>query len=157
MGLSYGNGVALAARVFGKRWRVWVMIGDGESQEGNVWEAAMTTPHRRLDNVTLIVDYNKIQIDGFVKDVKNLEPFADKWRAFGWDVKEVDGHDFAEVLDAYAWADAHVGTGKPACVLAHTVKGKGVSFMENKAEYHGRALNDDEMKRAMAELGEAWP
>ncbi|HVL47828.1 MAG TPA: transketolase [Candidatus Thermoplasmatota archaeon] len=156
MGLGFANGVALAARIQGKPYRTWVMLGDGECQEGNVWESAMTTPYRRLDAVTAIVDYNKIQIDGFVKDVKDLEPMADKWRAFGWDVREIDGHDLAEVLAAYDWADAHVGTGKPACIVAHTVKGKGVSFMENKAEYHGRALTDAEMERAMKELGVDW-
>lgn len=156
MGLGFANGAALAARVRGKGYRVWVMLGDGEIQEGSVWESAMTTPFRGLDTVTAILDYNKIQIDGFVKDVKDPEPLADKWRAFGWDVKVIDGHSFHEILDAYDYADRRVGSGKPVLILAHTLKGKGVSFMEDKAEYHGRALTDDEMRRALPELGEAF-
>lgn len=156
MGLGFGNGVALAARLKGLGTRVWVMLGDGECQEGSVWESAMTTPFRRLDNLTCIVDYNQIQIDGFVKDVKDLEPFADKWRAFGWDVRAINGHDFGEILAAYDYADSRVGSGKPVLILAHTEKGHGVSFTSLKADYHGRALTDDEMKRALPELGETF-
>jgi transketolase len=155
MGLSYANGCALAARIDGLDYRSWVMLGDGECQEGNIWEAAMTTAHRKLDTVTAILDYNKIQIEGFVKDVKGLEPLADKWRAFGWHVVEIDGHSFPEIFSAYA--EAQETKGQPTLILAHTVKGKGVSFMENQAEFHGRCLNDEEMVRAMAELGEVWP
>lgn len=114
----------------------------------------MTTPYRKLDNVTVIVDVNQIQIDGFTRDVKDLSPLADKWRAFGWDVVEIDGHDFGEILDAYAYADAQVGSGRPVCILANTQKGAGVSFTTLKPDYHGRALTDDEMRRALAELGE---
>jgi len=156
MGLGFGNGVALAARLKGWDTRVWVMLGDGECQEGSVWESAMTTPFRKLDNLTCIVDYNQIQIDGFVKDVKDLEPFADKWRAFGWDVRSIDGHDFRQILDAYDYADSRVGSGKPVLILAHTAKGHGVSFTRLKADYHGRALTDDEMRRALPELGEEF-
>ena len=156
MGLGFANGVALAARLQGWDSRVWVMLGDGECQEGSVWESAMTTPFRKLDNVTAIVDHNQIQIDGFVKDVKDLEPFADKWRAFGWDVREIDGHDFAQILDAYDYADSRVGSGRPVLILAHTAKGHGVSFTRLKADYHGRALTDDEMRRALPELGETF-
>ena len=156
MGLGFGNGVALAARLRGWDARVWVMLGDGECQEGSVWESAMTTPFRRLDNLTCIVDYNQIQIDGFVRDVKDLEPFADKWRAFGWDVRSIDGHSFPEILAAYDYADSRVGSGKPVLILAHTAKGHGVSFTRLKADYHGRALTDDEMKRALPELGESF-
>lgn len=156
MGLGFGNGVALAARLHGWDARVWVMLGDGECQEGSVWESAMTTPYRKLDNLTCIVDYNQIQIDGFVKDVKDLEPFADKWRAFGWDVRSIDGHDFGQILDAYDYADSRVGSGKPVLILANTAKGHGVSFTRLKADYHGRALTDDEMRRALPELGEQF-
>ncbi len=156
MGLGFGNGVALGERLQGRDTRIWVMMGDGELQEGSVWESAMTTSFRKLDNLTAIVDANQIQIDGFTKDVKDIEPLADKWRAFGWDVKEIDGHDFAQVLDAYDYADSRVGSGKPVLILARTEKGHGVSFMALKADYHGRALNDDEMKRALAELGETF-
>ncbi len=156
MGLGFGNGCALAARVTSRDYRTWVMLGDGEIQEGSVWESAMTTPFRRLDTVTAILDYNKIQIDGFVRDVKDPEPLADKWRAFGWDVRAIDGHDPQGILSAYDYADERVGSGKPVLILAHTLKGKGVSFMESKAEYHGRALTADEMRRALAELGEEF-
>lgn len=173
MGLGFGNGVALAQRMRGKDTRVWVMLGDGECQEGSIWESAMTTPYRKLDNLTCIVDYNQIQIDGFVKDVKDIEPFADKWRSFGWDVREIDGHDMQQVLDAYDYADAvarrgaderrrsssadsRVGSGKPVLILANTAKGHGVSFTRLKADYHGRALTDDEMARALPELGEEF-
>lgn len=156
MGLGYGNGVALAERLAGRDTRVWVMLGDGECQEGSVWESAMTTPFRKLDNLTCIVDANQIQIDGFTRDVKDLEPFGDKWRAFGWDVITIDGHDLKQVLAAYDYADSRVGTGKPVLILARTQKGHGVSFTTLKADYHGRALTDDEMKRALAELGESF-
>jgi transketolase len=156
MGLGFGNGVALGERLAGRDTRVWVMLGDGECQEGSVWESAMTTPFRKLDNLTCIVDYNQIQIDGFVKDVKDLEPFADKWRAFGWDVRAFDGHDLKEVLAALDYADSRVGSGKPVLLLAHTEKGHGVTFTTLKADYHGRALTDDEMKRALPELGEQF-
>jgi transketolase len=156
MGLGFGNGVALALRRQGSDARVWVMMGDGELQEGSVWESAMTTPFRKLDNLTAIVDANQIQIDGFTKDVKDLEPLADKWRAFGWDVVEIDGHDMQKVIDAYAYADSRVGSGKPVLILARTKKGAGVSFTELKADYHGRALTDDEMRRALPELGETF-
>ena len=156
MGLGFANGVALGEKLAGRDTRVWVMLGDGECQEGSVWESAMTTPFRKLDHVTAIVDSNQIQIDGFVKDVKDLEPFADKWRAFGWDVRSIDGHNFHEILAAYDYADSRVGKGKPVLILAHTEKGNGVSFTRLKADYHGRALTDDEMKRALAELGEEF-
>ena len=156
MGLGFGNGVALAERLAGRDTRVWVMLGDGECQEGSVWESAMTTPFRKLDNLTCIVDANQIQIDGFTRDVKDLEPFADKWRAFGWDVVTIDGHDLKQILAAYDYADSRVGSGKPVLILARTEKGHGVSFTTLKADYHGRALTDDEMRRALAELGETF-
>lgn len=154
MGLGYGNGIALSLKAAGKDNRVYVVIGDGEVQEGLVWESAMTSAHRSLDNVCVILDHNKIQIDGFVSDVKGIEPLADKWRAFGWHVIPVDGHDLDALFAAFD--EAAATKGKPTLILADTVKGKGVSFMENVAEYHGRALKDDEMHKAMAELGATW-
>ncbi|HLE47785.1 MAG TPA: transketolase [Candidatus Thermoplasmatota archaeon] len=155
MGLSFGNGVALMARMENKDRRTYVLLGDGECQEGSIWEAAMTSAHQRIENLCAIVDYNKIQIEGFVKDIKNPEPFADKWEAFGWNAIEIDGHDFGEIMDAFE--EARTTKGIPTVIIAHTLKGKGVSFTENKNEYHGRALTEDEMKRAMAELKEPWP
>lgn len=156
MGLGFANGVALAAKLQGLTTRVWVMLGDGECQEGSVWESAMTTPFRKLSNVTCIVDANQIQIDGFTKDVKDLAPLSDKWRAFGWDVVTIDGHDFPAILTAMDYADSRVGSGKPVLILANTEKGHGVTFTTLKADYHGRALTDDEMMRALAELGESF-
>ena len=153
-GLSFGVGCALAARIDGRTYRTFVMLGDGELQEGQVWEAAMTASHHELDNLIAIVDHNKIQIDGFVDEVKSLGPLADRWRAFGWHVLEIDGHDLTQILAAFE--EAAQVRGRPAVIIAHTVKGKGVSFMESKAEFHGRSLNEDEMKRALAELGEVW-
>lgn len=151
-GLSFANGTAMAAQLDEADYHTWVMMGDGEQQEGQVWEAAMSAAHRKLDNLTAILDYNKIQIDGFVNDVKGVEPLAGKWRAFGWHVIEIDGHDFSAIESAYN--EALETSGKPTLILAHTVKGKGVSFMENKAEFHGRALSDEEMTQALSELGE---
>jgi transketolase len=155
MGLSFGNGCALMAKLDKKDYRTYVLMGDGECQEGNVWEAAMSSAHHGIDNLVAIVDYNKIQIEGFVKDIKNPEPFADKWESFGWHTIEIDGHDLQAILDAFD--EARTVKGQPTVIIAHTLKGKGVSFTENKNEYHGRALTEDEMKRAMAELKEAWP
>jgi transketolase len=151
-GLSFANGTALAAELDGADYNTWCMMGDGEQQEGQIWEAAMTAAHRNLDNLTALLDYNKVQIDGFVNDVKGVEPLAGKWRSFGWHVIEIDGHDLSAIENAYE--EALDTTGKPTLILAHTVKGKGVSFMENKAEFHGRALTDEEMTQALSELGE---
>jgi transketolase len=150
-GLSFGNGVALGLRLDRRPARVYVMMGDGEQQEGQVWEAAMTAAHRKLDSVCAILDYNKVSQTGFVNENKNLEPIADKWRAFGWHVEVVDGHSFAQV-DA-ALGRAAQTKGKPSIIIANTLKGKGVSFMELKSEFHGRALTDEEMQRALKELG----
>jgi len=154
MGLGYGNGCAIAKRINGAKGRVWVVCGDGELQEGNVWESAMTSAHRRLDNLTLLVDANKIQIDGRVDEVKKVTPIADKFRAFGFHVTEVDGHDFPAVLAAYDLIERV--RGQPTCIIMDTTKGKGVSFMEGRPQFHGRSLTKDEMARAMAELGETW-
>jgi transketolase len=127
------------------------MLGDGEVQEGNVWEGAMFATHERLDNLIAILDRNRLQIEGFTKDVMNLDPLEDKWKAFGWTVLELeDGNDIKQILNVL---DKTVERqGKPKIIIANTIKGKGVSFMENRAEYHGRALSPDEMKRARQEL-----
>ncbi len=154
MGLGYGNGVALIKKLDNHAGRVYVMLGDGELQEGNVWESAMTSAHRNLDNLTVIVDHNKIQIDGFVEDVKRTEPITDKFAAFGFHIITCNGHDFASIQAALDQAEAV--TGQPTCIVMETEKGHGVSFMTLKADYHGRCLKDDEMVTAMAELGEAW-
>lgn len=155
MGLGYGNGIALAKRLDGRKGRIYVVLGDGELQEGNIWESALTSSHRSLDNVCVIVDWNKIQIDGQVKDVKNVDPIDDKFRAFGFWTKVVDGHDLHAILAAYK--EAAAVKGKPQCLIMDTQKGQGVSFMAKKPEFHGRALTKDEMAKAMQELGEKWP
>ena len=154
MGLGYGNGCAIAKRIDGRRGRVWVVVGDGEVQEGNIWESAMTSAHRRLGNLTVIVDHNKIQIDGRVEEVKDVGSLAAKFTAFGFHTLEVDGHDIQAVLRAYE--EVEKVTDRPSCLVMHTLKGKGVSFMQDKAEFHGRSLTKDEMLKAMAELGETW-
>ena len=153
MGLSFGHGVALAARVDGRDYRTYVMMGDGECQEGQVWEAAMAAAHYKTDNLTAILDLNGIQIDGFTRDVKNLEPIGEKWRAFGWHVIEINGHDYEAIEKAFDEAEAVKG--RPTIVIAHSVKGKGVSWMENNKEFHGRSLTPEELKKALAELGAA--
>jgi len=152
-GLSMANGMAMALKLDGDLGRVYCMVGDGETQEGQIWEAAMTAAHYKLDNLTAILDNNGLQIDGSVQQVMGIEPVGDKWRAFGWEVIEIDGHDFGQILAALAKAQAVKG--KPALIWAHTVKGKGVSFMENKVAYHGQAPTKDELARALAELGAA--
>ena len=154
MGLGFANGVALAKRAAGHTGRAIVVLGDGELQEGNIWESAMTAPHYKLDNVWCIVDWNKVQIDGPCEDVKGIDPVGAKFAAFGWHVIEADGHDMAAVEAAYA--EAEQITGKPVCFVFDTKKGGGVSFMEGKADYHGRALTQEEMVAAMKELGEDW-
>jgi len=150
-GLSAANGMALANRLDKRAARVYCLMGDGECQEGQIWEAAMTSAHYKLDNLTAIVDHNKFQIDGPVEKIKNLAPFADKWQAFGWNVICCDGHDITDLIDAL---DQAVKTqGKPTVIIANTVKGKGVSFMEERPlDYHGKAPTADEEKRAIEEL-----
>ena len=149
-GLSIANGFALGARLNNDPKRVYCLMGDGELDEGQVWEAALTSAHYKLDNVCGIIDYNKYQIDGKVADVKGLEPLKLKWQAFGWEVLEIDGHSVKEVVGAYDKAETVKG--KPSMVLAHTVKGKGVSFFENKNKYHGTTPNKEELERAIKEL-----
>jgi len=134
----------------GIKSKVYCIMGDGETNEGQIWEAAMTASHYKLDNVCGIVDFNKLQIDGFCCDVKGIEPFADKWKDFGWHVKEVDGHNFEELIKALDELDSVKG--KPQIIIAHTVKGKGVSFVENKANWHGVSPKKAELEKALEEL-----
>lgn len=149
-GLSLAIGMGMAAKLDNSPSRTYVVLGDGEIQEGQIWEAAMYAPFHKIDNICAIVDYNRIQLDGFVKDILDLEPLTDKWRAFGWHVINVDGHDIAALQKAFAEASATKG--KPTCILAHTVKGKGVSFMENNPKYHGVAPTPEEVELALKEL-----
>jgi transketolase len=149
-GLSLGLGMALAARLDGRASRTFVMMGDGEIQEGQIWEAAMSAAFLKADNLVAIVDYNQIQLDGFVKDIMDVAPLAEKWRSFGWHTLEIDGHDFPAIQGALA--EAAATKGKPTCLVAHTVKGKGVSFMANNPKYHGMAPTQDERALALQEL-----
>jgi transketolase len=150
-GLSMANGMALGLRLDQSQSRVYVLLGDGELQEGQVWEAAMASAHYKIDNLCALVDANALQIDGEVARVMNVMPIADKFRAFGWHALEIDGHDMAAILAALEKA----GTikGMPTVIVANTVKGKGVSFFENKASYHGVAPSDEELPRALECLG----
>jgi transketolase len=149
-GLSFSIGVALSARLNGQDYRTYTLMGDGECDEGQVWEAAMAAAHFKVDNLTAIVDNNGLQIDGPNSLVMNLAPFNQKWQAFGWHVIEVDGHNLPQLLDAFA--AARQVKGQPSLILAHTVKGKGVSFMENKVEYHGKVPGAAELAAALKEL-----
>jgi len=150
LGLSLACGMALAARLDGSPTRAYVMLGDGEIQEGQVWESAMFAAFHKIDNLVCIVDNNRIQLDGFVKDIMDVDPLADKWRAFGWHVIELDGHDMAAVNAAYD--EAAATKGKPTVLVAHTIKGKGVSFMENNPKFHGVAPTPEELEKALVEL-----
>ena len=149
-GVSAANGMALAAKLDGAPYRVYVATGDGELEEGQVWEAAMFAPHYKLDNLTLFVDSNGLQIDGEVAKVMNPGPIADKYRAFGWNVIEIDGNDYIEISGAIAKAKSVKGV--PTAVICKTVKGNGISYMENNAGWHGKAPNKDEFEKAIAEL-----
>jgi len=151
-GLSMANGMALGLRLDGSANRVYALLGDGELQEGQVWEAAMAAGHFKLDNLCALIDVNRLQIDGEVEKVMNVEPVTDKFRAFGWNVLDIDGHDMAAIVDALA--QAAEAKGRPTAIVARTVKGKGVSFFENKASYHGVAPSDEELPRALECLGE---
>jgi transketolase len=150
-GLSVSVGMALAARLDGKHHKIFCLMGDGEQQEGEVWEAAMEAGHFHLDNIIAIIDRNRLQIDGWVKDVMNVEPLDAKYRSFGWEVISIDGHDMQQVVDALRRARAVEG--KPVVILADTIKGKGVSFMENQAGWHGKSPNRQELDAALKELG----
>jgi transketolase len=149
-GLSLALGMGIAARLDGRPSRTFVMLGDGETQEGQVWESAMAGAFHKLDNVVAIVDYNGIQLDGFVKDIMEVAPLADKWRAFGWHTLEINGHDFPAIQNAFR--EAAATKGKPTVLVAHTIKGKGVSFMENNPKFHGTAPTPAEVQLALQEL-----
>ncbi len=149
-GLSIANGFALAAKLDRSSKRIYCLMGDGELDEGQVWEAAMTASHYKLDNVCGIVDYNKFQIDGPIKDIKDLEPLREKWSSFGWNVLEADGHNFISLIDTFNRIET--SKEKPTVILAHTIKGKGVSFMENENSWHGVAPKKEELERALKEL-----
>lgn len=152
-GLSVAQGMALASKLDGDTFRVYCMLGDGEMQEGQVWEALMSAPKFGLDNLVAILDYNKAQIDGYTKDVMDLEPLAEKIAAFNWHVITIDGHDIAAFLRAME--EAQATRGKPTFVIAHTVKGKGVSFMEGEVDWHGVAPDKEQAERAIEELRKA--
>lgn len=154
-GLSASNGIALAAKMDGKNIRVYALLSDGELQEGATWEAITTSAYRKLDNLCAIVDRNRFQNDGAMDKIKDIEPVADKWLAFGWEVEVLpDGHDFSSLLGAFD--RARRTKGKPFVIIANTIKGKGVSiFVENQGKYHGVAPTDDELEIALNELGEA--
>ena len=149
-GLSFALGVALAGRIDGRDYHVYALLGDGECNEGQVWEAIMATAHYNVDNLTAIVDNNGQQIDGWNCDVMGLDPFPAKWQAFGWKVIEVDGHSIPELIDAFK--EAQKVKEQPTVIIAHTVKGKGVSFMENNPDFHGTAPNAMEVELALKEL-----
>lgn len=149
-GLSVANGMALSAKISNRDYRTYVVMGDGELQEGQVWEAVMTAAHHKLDNLTAIVDFNNLQIDGNVSDVKDVSPIDKKFEAFGWNVLTADGHDYNELLAAFEKAKSFKG--KPTVIVASTVKGKGVSFMENVCDFHGKAPTKEETEKAVKEL-----
>ncbi len=152
-GLSVANGLALGARMRRKKFKTYCLLGDGEIQEGSVWEAAMTAAHHKLDNVCAIVDYNKVQENGPTNEIKNLEPLSSKWSSFGWHVLEADGHNIHELMSALDDADSVKD--KPTVIIAHTIKGKGVSFMEGSHNWHGKAPKDDQLAEALKELDAA--
>jgi len=149
-GLSVANGMAIAGKLDKRSYHVYVILGDGEIQSGQIWEAAMTSPHYNLDNLTAILDYNKLQIDGPVEKVMGIEPVFEKWKSFKWNVKEVDGHDVSALTEAID--EACEFKGAPTVIIAHTIKGKGVSFMEGVIEYHAKSLSEEECRRALQEL-----
>ena len=149
-GLSCVNGMAIAGKIDNKDYRVYCILGDGEIEEGQVWEAAMASAKYKLDNLCVIVDNNNLQIDGTIEEVMNSYPIDEKFKSFGFQIINIDGHDIDEIIKAFEVAKEVKG--KPTCIIAKTVKGKGVSFMENKVEWHGKAPNEEEYKQAMKEL-----
>jgi len=151
-GLSIANGIAMGLKMDGSASRVYCLLGDGETQEGQVWEAAMTASHYKLDNLCGIIDNNGLQIDGHCCDVMHIEPIVKKWEAFGWHVLDINGHDMGAIVDALDRAEKM--RVKPTMIVARTIKGKGVSFFEGKVEYHGMAPSDEELEMALTELGE---
>ena len=149
-GLSFANGIALGARMRHKDFKIYCLMGDGEIQEGSVWEAAMTGAHHKLNNVCAIVDCNKVQENGLTKEIKNLEPLAQKWSSFGWHVLEIDGNNIKKLITAFD--DFKNVKDKPTVIIANTTKGKGVSFMEGKSSWHGKAPNQEQLTAALKEL-----
>jgi len=149
-GLSVALGMSLAGKLDEKDYRVYCLLGDGECQEGNIWEAAMAAAHFQCDNLCAILDYNEVQIDGRVSEIMDLEPLREKWVSFGWYVIQTDGHNFEKLINAFE--EAKTVKIKPTIIIAKTVKGKGVSFMENVVDFHGRAPNENERKKALEEL-----
>ena len=149
-GLSVGVGMALAAKRDKKRYKVYVLLSDGELNEGSTWEAIMFAAHHKLDNLVAIVDYNKMQALGFTKDIIELDPLAKKWASFNWGVREIDGHNFSDIFKVFERLPFNFG--RPSVIIAHTIKGKGVSFMENNLLWHYRPPDDMEYKKAMQEL-----
>jgi transketolase len=150
-GFSVACGMAMASKLDNAPWRVYALLGDGEVQEGIVWEAAMSAAHYKLDNMVAFLDYNGLQIDGKTEDVMNIGSIVDKFKAFGWNVIEIDGHDFDQIFAALDMAKETVG--KPTMIISKTIKGKGVSFMENQAGWHGAAPSDSDLERALLDLG----
>ena len=151
-GLSVANGMAISAKIDNKNYRVYCILGDGEIQEGQVWEAAMSSSKYKLDNLCVIVDNNNLQIDGTIEEIMDLKPIDEKFKSFGFHVIKIDGHNFDEIKDAFK--EAKETKGMPTCIIAKTIKGKGVSFMENQVGWHGKAPNDEEYNQAMMELME---
>jgi transketolase len=150
-GISTAVGMALGGKISNADYTVYAILGDGELQEGQVWEAAMSAAHYKLDNMVAFLDYNGLQIDGKTEDVMNIGPIVDKFKAFGWNVIEIDGHDFDQIFAALDMAKETVG--KPTMIVAKTVKGKGISYMENQAGWHGNAPSDSDLEQALIELG----
>ncbi|MBQ6632333.1 MAG: transketolase [Romboutsia sp.] len=150
-GFSVACGMAMASKLDNAPWRVYALLGDGEVQEGIVWEAAMSAAHYKLDNMVAFLDYNGLQIDGKTEDVMDIGPIVDKFKAFGWNVIEIDGHDFDQIFAALDMAKETVE--KPTMIVAKTVKGRGISFMENQASWHGTAPSDKDLEQALIELG----
>jgi transketolase len=150
-GISVALGVALAARLDGRPFHTYCLIGDGENQEGQVWEAAQTAAHYGVDNLTVILDYNRVQLFGTLEEIMEIAPITDKWRSFNWEVIEIDGHDIRQIIRALE--SAKQVTGRPCIVIAHTTKGKGVSYMEGKAAWHGKPPDAEELAQALADLG----
>ncbi len=149
-GLPVAVGAAIGAKLSGASWRTFVLTGDGELQEGSNWEAAMCAAHQKLDNLTVIIDRNRLQQGDTVANTNDLEPLADKWRAFGWAVQEIDGHDYTQLLETFN--SVPINKGKPTCVIAHTHKGQGISFMEDNVAWHHRVPNKQEFEQAIKEL-----
>ncbi len=152
-GLSIGVGMAMAAKKQNKDFKVYVLLGDGELQEGCIWEAAMCAAHNKLNNLIAVVDYNKLQINGFVNDIVNLEPLRAKWESFNWNAMEVDGHDVMAIIHAIKKSADAEG---PTVIIANTIKGKGVSFMENNYIWHGSKINSEQLKIALSDLGDHY-